>query len=398
MELRSDKVASKEQARRVKKQKTKNKLIGERFDFYILMIVALLLIFGLLMIYSTSSYNALNEKGSAVYYLEKQALAISGGLFFMVIAMFFPMKWIRGLAEIIYFISVISVFLVLTGLGASEGGATRWIYIGPISVQPSELVKIGTIVLMAALLCKFNSREYNKWKMLGGLTIPSGIAAAIIFFVTNNLSSAIIVVGIAIVMMFVASPNYSKFFISAGVLLLVAVIAVLAIVNIDNSVEGGFRVERVLAWLDPEAYANGKGYQILQSLYAIGSGGIFGKGLGESMQKLGFIPESQNDMIFSIICEELGLCGAFMLLFLFGLLLWRMMLVAMTTKSKFNCLVVVGVIAHIAIQVVLNIAVVTNSIPNTGISLPFISYGGSSVVCLLIEIGLVMNVSRTSKT
>ena len=116
------------------------------------------------------------------------------------------------------------------------------------------------------------------------------------------------------------------------------------------------------------------------------------------MQKLGFIPESQNDMIFSIICEELGLCGAILLIFLFGLLLWRMMLVAMATKSKFNCLVVVGVIAHIAIQVVLNIAVVTNSIPNTGISLPFISYGGSSVVCLLVEIGLVMNVSRTSKT
>ena len=395
MVLRSDKVASKEQAR---KEKQKNKLIGEFFDYNILIIVALLIIFGLIMIYSTSSYNALNEKGNANYYLEKQALAVSAGLFFMFLAMFFPMKWIKNLSEIIYFVSLATVFLVLTGLGASEGGATRWIYIGPISVQPSELVKIGIIVLMAALICKFNSGELNKWKMLGGFMIPSAIAAAIIFVVTNNLSSAIIVVGIAFVMTFVASPNYSKFFITVGILLLLATIAVLAIVNIDNSVEGGFRVERVLAWLDPEAYANGKGYQVLQSLYAIGSGGIFGKGLGESMQKLGFIPESQNDMIFSIICEELGLCGSFMLIFLFGLLLWRMMLVAMNTKNKFNCLVVVGVIAHIAIQVVLNIAVVTNSIPNTGISLPFISYGGSSVVCLLIEIGLVMNVSRTIKT
>ena len=390
-------MASKEQVRKVRKVKQKNKIIGEFFDYNILIIVALLLVFGLIMIYSTSSYNALNEKGSAVFYLEKQALAVSGGLFFMILAMFFPMKWIRYMAEFIFFASLASVFLVLTGLGRAKGGATRWIYIGSISIQPSELVKIGIIVLMAALICKFHSKELNKWKMLGGFLIPSLIAAGIIFIITNNLSSAIIVVGIAFVMMFVASPNYSKFFLSAGVILLLAVIAVLAIVNIDNSVEGGFRVERVLAWLDPEAYANGKGYQILQSLYAIGSGGIFGKGLGESMQKLGFIPESQNDMIFSIICEELGLCGAFMLIFLFGLLLWRMMLVAMNTKNKFNCLVVVGVIAHIAIQVVLNIAVVTNSIPNTGISLPFISYGGSSVVCLLIEIGLVMNVSRTIK-
>ena len=390
-------MASKEQARKVRKVRRKNKLIGEFFDYNILIIVALLIVFGLIMIYSTSSYNALNDKGNANYYLQRQALAMSLGLVVMVVTMFIPMKLFEKTAELIYFGSIASVFLVLTGLGASEGGATRWIYIGPVSVQPAELVKIGIIVLMAALICKFRSSELNKWKMLGGFLIPSLIAAAIIFIVTNNLSSAIIVVGIAFVMMFVASPNYSKFFIFVGIILLLAVIAVLAIVNIDNSVEGGFRVERVLAWLDPEAYANGKGYQVLQSLYAIGSGGIFGKGLGESMQKLGFIPESQNDMIFSIICEELGLCGAFMLIFLFGLLLWRMMLVAINTKNKFNCLVVVGVIAHIAIQVVLNIAVVTNSIPNTGISLPFISYGGSSVVCLLIEIGLVMNVSRTIK-
>ena len=387
-------MASKEQTRKVRRR---NKIIGEYFDYNILIIVALLLIFGLIMIYSTSSYNALNERGDANFYLRKQMIAVFAGLFCMGVATFFPMKWIMGLSEIIYFVSVASVFLVLTGLGKTEGGATRWIYIGPISVQPAELVKIGIIVLLAGLICKFHSDKLNKWKMLGIFMIPSLIAAGIIFLVTNNLSSAIIVVGISFVMLFVASPNYSKFFITVAVGLLLVFVIVLVIVNMDNGEEGGFRVERVLAWLDPEAYANGKGYQVLQALYAIGSGGIFGKGLGESMQKLGFIPESQNDMIFSIICEELGLCGAFMLIFLFALLLWRMMLVAINTKSKANCLVVVGVMAHIAIQVVLNIAVVTNSIPNTGISLPFISYGGSSVVCLLIEIGLVMNVSRTIK-
>lgn len=380
-----------------KRTKRVKKTTGEYFDYNIIIIVSLLVIFGLIMIYSTSSYNALNEKGDALHYLKRQGLAVGGGIVAMLFATFFPMKWFLKLSELIYLGSLGTILLILTPLKASEGGASRWIYIGPISVQPAELVKIGIIILLAAFICKYNSSLLNKWKILFAFMVPSIIAAIMILVITNNLSSAIIVVGIAFIMLFVASPNYSKFFALAGGVVAAAVIVVLIIVNSAGSAEGNFRVVRVLAWLDPEAYSNDTGYQILQSLYAIGSGGIFGKGLGESMQKLGFIPESQNDMIFSIICEELGLCGAFMLIFLFALLLWRMMLVAINTKSKAGCLIVVGVIAHIAIQVVLNIAVVTNSIPNTGISLPFISYGGSSVLCLLFEIGLVLNVSRNIK-
>lgn len=370
---------------------------GEYFDYNILIIVALLVIFGLIMIYSTSSYNAMNEYNDAYHYLKRQGVAIIGGIIAMIFTIFFPLKYFLKFSELIYVISLVAVVLVLSPLGRSEGGATRWIYIGPISIQSAELVKISIILLLATFICKYNSSLLNKWKILFAFMVPSLIAAAMIFFITNNLSSAIIVVGIAFVMLFVASPNYSKFFAIVGAGLAVVLLAVMIIVRMANSADGNFRVVRVLAWLDPEAYSNDTGYQILQSLYAIGSGGIFGKGLGESMQKLGFIPESQNDMIFSIICEELGLCGAFMLIFLFGLLLWRMMLVAINTRNKAGCLVVVGVIAHIAIQVVLNIAVVTNSIPNTGISLPFISYGGSSVLCLLVEIGLVLNVSRNIK-
>lgn len=370
---------------------------GEYFDYNILIIVALLVIFGLIMIYSTSSYNALNEYNDAYHYLKRQGVAIIGGIIAMIFTIFFPLKYFLKFSELIYVISLVAVVLVLSPLGRSEGGATRWIYIGPISIQSAELVKISIILLLATFICKYNSSLLNKWKILFAFMVPSLIAAGMIFFITNNLSSAIIVVGIAFVMLFVASPNYSKFFAVVGAGLAVVLLAVMIIVRMANSADGNFRVVRVLAWFDPEAYSNDTGYQILQSLYAIGSGGIFGKGLGESMQKLGFIPESQNDMIFSIICEELGLCGAFMLIFLFGLLLWRMMLVAINTRNKAGCLVVVGVIAHIAIQVVLNIAVVTNSIPNTGISLPFISYGGSSVLCLLVEIGLVLNVSRNIK-
>ena len=155
-----------------------------------------------------------------------------------------------------------------------------------------------------------------------------------------------------------------------------------------------FRFKRILAWLNPEAYAQDTGFQTLQALYAIGSGGVMGKGLGQSMQKLGFIPEAQNDMIFSIICEELGLFGAVAIILMFIMLLWRMMIIANNAPDLFGALLVVGVMGHIAIQVILNIAVVTNTIPNTGISLPFISYGGTSVLFLMAEIGLVLNVAK----
>ena len=154
---------------------------------------------------------------------------------------------------------------------------------------------------------------------------------------------------------------------------------------------------RILAWLNPEDYASGTGFQTLQALYAIGSGGIFGKGLGQSMQKLGFLPEAQNDMIFSIICEELGLFGGIAVILLFVLLIWRFMVIANNSSDLFGALLVVGVMGHIAIQVILNIAVVTNTIPNTGISLPFISYGGSSVMFLMVEIGLVLSVAKGIK-
>lgn len=181
---------------------------------------------------------------------------------------------------------------------------------------------------------------------------------------------------------------------AAGVAAVAAL--VFAIIQMEHS-DLGFRGGRILAWLNPEDYASGTGFQTLQALYAIGSGGIFGKGLGQSMQKLGFLPEAQNDMIFSIICEELGLFGGIAVILLFVLLIWRFMVIANNSSDLFGALLVVGVMGHIAIQVILNIAVVTNTIPNTGISLPFISYGGSSVMFLMVEIGLVLSVAKGIK-
>ena len=224
--------------------------------------------------------------------------------------------------------------------------------------------------------------------------IPAVIAAGLIWKITDNLSSAIIVVAIVFGMLFVACPDYGKFIAIAAAVALFAALIVWYIVNSKNQNTMGFRGERVLAWLKPQEYAADKGYQTIQALYAIGSGGIFGKGLGQSMQKLGFIPEAQNDMIFSIICEELGLFGAISIMLMFVLLLWRFIMIANSSDDFYGAMLVVGVISHISVQVILNIAVVTNMIPNTGVTLPFISYGGSSVFFLLSEIGIVLSVAR----
>ena len=224
------------------------------------------------------------------------------------------------------------------------------------------------------------------------LLIPVPICV-MVWQITDNLSSAIIIFGIAFLMLFVASPEYKRFLLMGAAGIAGAALLVFVILQMDSS-SLDFRGNRILAWLNPEDYATGTGFQTLQSLYAIGSGGIFGKGLGQSIQKLGFLPEAQNDMIFSIICEELGLFGGIAVILLFILLCWRFMVIANNAPDLFGALLVVGVMGHIAIQVILNIAVVTNTIPNTGISLPFISYGGSSVMFLLIEIGLVLSVAR----
>ena len=212
--------------------------------------------------------------------------------------------------------------------------------------------------------------------------------------ITDNMSSAVIILGIAVFMIFVASPDYKKFIVMGSIAVAGVSGIVYAIANAASSEGKNFRFDRVLAWLNPEAYAQDKGFQTLQALYAIGSGGIWGKGLGQSMQKLGFLPEAQNDMIFSIICEELGLFGALAIILLFIILIWRLMVIANNAQDLFGAMLVVGVLSHVAVQVILNIAVVTNTIPNTGISLPFISYGGTSVLFLLAEMGLALSVSK----
>ncbi len=387
-------MAAQRRAKRKKKEQSEY-----FFDYSLLFIVLFLLGFGLVMIYSASSYGAFEEFGDTAYYLKKQLTAIIIGLVMMIAVANIPYRFWEHFYLIGYFVSIAIIWLVKTPLGVESHGATRWVKIPVIgmNLQPAEVAKLGMILFLAVLVCKMGRgvRTFRGFVLMMIFPLP---AVAEIYLLTQNLSSAIIVMGISVLMVFVASPDYKKFVIM-GLLVIVAaaVVIYLAVSSAENVAAGesdNFRFRRITAWLDPESDPSYTGFQTLQGLYAIGSGGIWGKGLGQSMQKLNFLPEAQNDMIFSIICEELGLFGAIAIILMFIMLLWRMMIIANNAPDLFGAMLVVGVMGHIAVQAILNIAVVTATIPNTGISLPFISYGGSSVMFLLVEIGLVLSVAR----
>ena len=362
-------------------------------DYTLLFIVLFLLAFGLVMLYSTSAYDANLTYNDSAYLFRKQIFSTLAGLVVLFIVSHLPYHIWERFAVLGYGVSVALVLLIIP-FGIEANGAKRWLRVFGISLQPAEVAKLAMILFLAYLICKMG----RNIRTMKGFLVVLGAAAPIsglIYVITRNLSSAIIIMGIAVVMLFVACPDYKRFIILGliGIAGVAGIVFLIVKMSEGGSV-GSFRGERILAWLDPEAYASGKGFQTLQALYAIGSGGILGKGLGQSMQKLGFLPEAQNDMIFSIICEELGLFGAIAVLMMFILLIWRCMIIANNAPDLLGALLVVGVMGHIAIQVILNVAVVTNTIPNTGISLPFISYGGSSVMFLLAEIGIVFSVGR----
>ena len=370
------------------------------FDYSLLFIVLFLLGFGLVMIYSASSYEAFQSYEDTTFYMKKQLIAIVIGMVLMIVVANIPYHFWERFALLGYVVAMALVPLVkIPGLGVESHGAYRWIKIPGIglNLQPAEVGKLCLILFLAVMVCKMGKNVRTMKGFVIMILLPMPVVLEV-YLITRNLSSAIIIMGISVLMVFVASPDYKKFVIMGVMVVAAAVLVVfLAVSSTQNAAEGeevNFRFGRIATWLNPESDATGTGFQTLQGLYAIGSGGIWGKGLGQSMQKLNFLPEAQNDMIFSIICEKLGLFGAVAVIIMFIMLLWRMMVIANNAPDLFGAMLVVGVMGHIAIQAILNIAVVTNSIPNTGISLPFISYGGSSVMFLLIEIGLVLSVAR----
>ncbi|SHN55209.1 cell division protein FtsW [Butyrivibrio hungatei DSM 14810] len=361
-------------------------------DYSLIFIILFLLAFGLVMLYSTSSYEANLDYGDSAYYFKHQLVPTLIGLALMIVMSYFPYGLLKKLAFPIY-IGAAVLLLLLIPFGREINHAKRWIFIMGISIQPAEVAKFAVIVFTATIIVTLKRKLLDPKGYFTTLGFPA-LLALMVYGITKNLSSAIIIMGIAVVMLFISTPGYKKYVIAALSVLALATVIVLIVAHSANSSGMNYRFKRILVWLDPAAYASEKGFQTIQALYAIGSGGIFGKGLGESMQKMGFIPEAQNDMIFSIICEELGLFGAIAVMLMFMLLIWRLMIIANNAPDMFGALLVIGVMGHIAIQVVLNIAVVTNTIPNTGITLPFISYGGSAVIMQLAEIGMALNVAK----
>ncbi len=348
-------------------------------DYTLLFMVIFLLGFGMVMLYSTSAYNATLRMGDSAYYLKRQMMAAALGFAGMFVCVKMDYRIFQKLSGLAYIGSLALCVLVIF-LGSGKDDSNRWFRIGGLSIQPSEIAKVAVIIFLAAMVSRA-PKQMRDFKYC--IRVIAAILPLFAVVAYTNLSTAVIIMGIAVIMVFVANPNYKPFFAIAGVM----VVAVIVFINMAS-----YRQDRIQAWLDPES--TDKGYQTLQGLYAIGSGGLFGKGLGESVQKLGFVPEAQNDMIFSIICEELGLFGAICVILMFLLLLWRFMVIANHAKDMFGSYLVIGIMAHIALQVILNIAVVTNTIPNTGITLPFISYGGTSIAILLTEMGVALSVSK----
>ena len=351
-------------------------------DKTLLILVLILVILGLVILYSTSAYNGRVRFHDSAYYLKKQLFATSLGLMGMYLVSRVDYHRLVQMAPLFYGASLLLSTAVLF-FGQEYNGSKRWLALGPLSFQPSEFAKLAVILFLADRI------EKTKWKTTG-LWFMSKIMLWLLPIVglvaIHNLSTAIIILGIGVILIFVSNPKYLQFIgLGAGGI---------GFMGIFLAMES-YRLERLAVWRDPEKYD--KGFQTIQGLYAIGSGGIFGVGLGNSLQKLGFVPEAQNDMIFSIICEETGLVGAALVMLIFGLLLWRLMVVSTHAPDLLGAMIAVGILGHMAIQVILNIAVVTNTIPNTGITLPFISYGGTSVLFLLSEMGLALNVSRHKK-
>ena len=369
-------------------KRLKHKRKAGSFDFTLLFVIILLLLFGIVMVFSASYYYALTSAkfNNDMYYFVKRQIAWAGiGLCAMVFTINIPYKFIRKFAFMAYVAIVVCLVLVLI-IGKDINGAKRWLGIGPIGFQPSEVAKTVVILFMSHYIASHKG-ILGTFKGFIRCCLILGIPVALI--AVENLSTAIVVTGIGVAIMFVASPKIWYFVAMGGIG--AGGLAVMLLLP-----DFAYRMDRIKYWLDPFSDPDHKGFQIIQGLYAVASGGIFGLGLGQSRQKT-YLPEPYNDMIFCIICEELGMVGAAIVILLFVVLIWRGVKIAMEAEDMYACLVATGITAFIGIQVIINISVATNSMPNTGMALPFISYGGSALVFTLIAMGMLLNISKFSR-
>ncbi len=355
-------------------------------DVPFLLLVLLLLAIGVVMVLSASfarAYYSTATKHTATFYFTRQLFFAVTGVAIMLLASRFPIGFYRRFSGILLLFSIVMLLLVLLG-GVRANGARRWFAVGSITFQPSEIAKIAVILFEAQLICRFK----EKMATFRYGVLPFGIVAVVIvglLVLEPHLSASIIIIGVTAIMMFIGGTRLFWFILGGGVVGLGGVIAI----NVLH-----YSGERISAWMDPFADTSDTGYQIVQSLYAIGSGGLSGLGLGNGRQKYLYLPEEHNDFIFSVVCEELGFIGAALILILFALLIVRGFWLAMHCKDRYSFLVCSGATALLALQVILNVAVVTNLIPCTGISLPFFSYGGTALWLQLAEMGIILSISR----
>ncbi len=359
-----------------------------RMDLPFMLLTLLLLTIGVVMVLSSSFarayYDIENETGGdATYYFVRQLIFAVGGVGVMLIFSRFPMALYRRTSSIVLLAGIVCLALVPI-IGTTVNGAKRWINLGFTTFQPSEIAKIGVILYFSSLICKFRDRmqtfRYGIAPFLVVLVIIIGL-----LLLEPHISASIIIVAVTVVLLFVGGVKL-RWFVGGGAVLVLAFLVVVTQFSHAST--------RIQTWLDPFADTTGDGWQIVQSLYAIGSGGVTGLGLGQSRQKYLYLPEEHNDFIFSVICEELGYIGALLILALFALLIVRGYWLAMHARDRYSFFVCVGITTLLALQVILNVAVCTNLVPCTGISLPLFSYGGTALLIQMAEMGIILSMSR----
>ena len=372
-----------------KRTREKEKLY---YDYDLLLVIIFLMCFGLVMLYSSSAYSAQVDYKNDMFFFTRQAMIGIIGFIVMFIVSKIDYHLYGAYAKELFWFSMFLMALVQTPLGKTVNGARRWIRLpGGLSLQPAEFTKIAVILFIAYEICLLGQKA-KKWDGIKILLGYGLVATLGVFLLTDNLSTAIIVFAITCILIFVVHPKTKPFV--AGVIV-AGIVGIIGIIFLKYTLakSDNFRMRRIIAWLNPEANADTDSSQFLQGLYAIGSGGFFGKGLGNSTQKLHAIPEAQNDMILAVICEELGVFGAIIILCLFAFMLYRLLFIARNAPDLYGALIATGIFAHIALQVTLNIGVVTGLLPTTGVTLPFISYGGTAIVILLAEMGIALGIS-----
>lgn len=368
-------------------RKRRTKTAGGGIDISLFITLMIMLAFGLIMVFSASAPSAFYEEGNQLYYIKKQLVWTAIGLVAMFLISNVNYKLVKKYAGLFCAATFVLMVLVIL-MGVTGGGAQRWIKIGGITLQPSEIAKFALILLFAKKLSEQPQKRLRHFS--GGLTPYLFLIAVFCgaMVLQDHLSAAIITAATLIVMLAVAGADLKQLF----VLMIVGVAIAIPLVFFE-----GYRANRIKAYLDPFAYKDSIGWQIVEGLYAIGSGGIFGRGLGQSRQKFLYVPEAHNDYIYAILCEELGLMGAIIVMVLFAVFITRCIKIALAAPDKFSSLSVFGITTLIGFQYIINIGVVTGVIPNTGMQLPFFSAGGSSLVFMLAAMGFVFNVSRYVK-